>query len=48
MTEEDIHRVLREGFEKNAPKIDSMTHLMMDMYEQGFKDCFKILTGKDF
>ena len=48
MTEEDVHRVLREGLAKNQPRVDQMTHLMMDCYEQGFQDCWKLLTGKDF
>ena len=45
---EALKQLLGTGFDKLKPKIENMTHLMMDCYEQGFKDCWKVLTGKDF
>lgn len=47
MNEEALKQQLQSGFEKVRPKIDEMTNLMMDCYQQGFKDCWKVLTGKE-
>jgi len=48
MTEEELKKLMNSGFEEIRPKIREMTNLMMDCYQQGFKDCWRILTGKDF
>ena len=48
MDEKELRGVLQSGFEKVQPKVEAMTHIMMDCYQQGFKDCWKVLTGKDF
>jgi hypothetical protein len=48
MNEEAVKQLLQSGFEKVRPKIGEMTNLMMDCYQQGFKDCWKVLTGKEF
>lgn len=48
MNEEELKKLMQSGFEKIRPKIGEMTNLMMDCYQQGFKDCWRILTGKDF
>ena len=48
MDEQTLRQLLQSGFDKVKPKIESMTNLMMDCYQQGFKDCWKILTGKEF
>ena len=48
MDEKVLKQLLESGLEKIRPKIGDMTHLMMDCYQQGFKDCWRILTGKDF
>lgn len=48
MTEQDLRNVLNEGLEKIRPKIIDNTNLLMDLYQQGFKDCWKLLTGKEF
>lgn len=48
MNEEVLKQLLENGFAKIRPKIGEMTNLMMDCYQQGFKDCWKVLTGKDF
>ena len=48
MDEEGLKQLLQSGFEKVRPKIGEMTNLMMEFYQQGFKDCWKVLTGKEF
>jgi len=48
MNEETLKQLLQSGFEKVRPKIGEMTNLMMECYQQGFKDCWKILTGEEF
>ena len=48
MNEETLKQLLQSGFDKIRPKVENMTELMMDCYQQGFKDCWRILTGKDF
>jgi hypothetical protein len=47
MNEQQIREVLSKGFENLKPSIEAMTNIMMDCYQQGFKNCFKLLTGKD-
>lgn len=48
MDEQELRKMMEFGFEKFRPKIGEMTNLMMDMYQQGFKDCWRLLTGKEF
>ena len=48
MNEEVLKQLLENGFDKIRPKIGEMTNLMMDCYQQGFKDCWRVLTGKEF
>ena len=49
MNEEDLRKLFEEGFsQKLKPKIENMTNLMMDCYEQGFQDCWRILTKTEF
>ena len=48
MSEEDLRELMQSGFEKLRPHIEGMTAAMMDCYQQGFKDCWKVLTGKEF
>ena len=48
MNEEVLKQLLENGFDKIRPKISEMTNLMMDCYQQGFKDCWRVLTGKEF
>lgn len=47
MNKEELSELLQTGFNVIKPKIGEMTNLMMDCYEQGFKDCWKVLTGKE-
>lgn len=48
MNEEELRKLMQNGFNVIRPKIGEMTNLMMDCYQQGFKDCWRVLTGKDF
>ena len=48
MNEEELRKLMQSGFEKLRPHIEGMTAEMMECYQQGFKDCWKVLTGKDF
>lgn len=48
MTEEDVRKAMREGFDKVQPIIVNVTNELMDAYQLGFKTCFKLLTGQDF
>ena len=47
MNEEELRELLRSGFEKVRPLVQETTVAMMECYQQGFKDCWKILTGKE-
>jgi hypothetical protein len=48
MKEEELRKLMQSGFDKLRPHIENMTNTMMECYQQGFKDCWKVLTGKDF
>ena len=48
MNEEELKKLMDSGFEKIKPHILEMTTTMMECYQQGFKDCWRLLTGKDF
>ena len=48
MNEERLRKVMQDSFNILKPKIDEMTNLMMDCYQQGFEDCWKALTDKEF
>ena len=48
MNEEELRKLMQSGFEKLRPHIEGMTAAMMECYQQGFKDCWKLLTGNDF
>lgn len=48
MNEEELRKLMQKGLDAIRPKIGAMTDLMMDCYQQGFKDCWRILTGKEF
>ena len=48
MNEEDVRKQMQEGFAKIRPNVVEMTNIIMDAYQEGFKTCFKLLTGKEF
>lgn len=48
MNEEELRKLMQSGFDKLKPHIESMTTAMMECYQQGFRDCWKVLTGKEF
>ena len=49
MNEQQLKELFQKGFDNNLkPLIETMSEAMMKCYEQGFKDCWKILIVKDF
>ena len=48
MTEQEVKKHLEDGFAKVQPKVAEMTELMMDCYQEGFRTCFRLLTGQDW
>jgi len=47
MNEEELRKLMQSGFEKLRPHIDGIIAAIMEGYQQGFKDCWKVLTGKE-
>lgn len=47
MNEEEVRNIIHSGFKKMKPYLEGMTNAMVESYSQGFKDCWKLLTGKD-
>jgi len=49
MNEQQLRELFKKEFDNNLkPLIETMSETMMKCYEQGFKDCWKILIGKGF
>jgi len=48
MNEEELRKLMQSGIGKIKPHIERLTEAMAECYMQGFKDCWKVLTGKDF
>ncbi|MBO7733178.1 MAG: hypothetical protein J6S67_11510 [Methanobrevibacter sp.] len=48
MTREEIKAKMQEDFAKIRPKVAEMTNIIMDAYEEGFNNCFELLTGQKF
>lgn len=49
MNEKQLHQILQDGIKQHIhPVIMSITESITCLYIQGFKDCWKLLTGKDF
>ena len=42
MTVEEIKQMMEDGFGDVTPLVKDMTHLLMDVYERGFKAGLKI------
>lgn len=47
MTIEEVRKQLHEGMAKVQPSVVATTQMLMDAYEEGFKTCWKLLTGQD-
>lgn len=47
MTEEDVKKIMNEGFEEVKPIVHSMTKELMQAYQIGFNTCWKLLTGRE-
>lgn len=48
MKQEDIKEKMQEGYNKVTPIVANVTNLIMDAYQEGFKNCWEILTGQKF
>ena len=48
MTEADVRKKMMEGFDKVTPKVASMTTILMEVYQEGFNNCWELLTGTKF
>ena len=48
MTEQDVRQKMLEGYANMRPKVAEMTNLFMDAYQEGFRNCFELLTGQKF
>lgn len=49
MTREELTEFIRErGMTSLQPKIQKTAMIIADAYEEGFKDCFELLTGQRF
>lgn len=44
----ELRKVMQSGLDKLRPHIKDVSIAMMECYQQGFKDCWKVLTGKEF
>lgn len=47
MTIEEVKAQLRDGFAKVQPSVVATTQMLMNAYEEGFKTCWKLLTGQE-
>lgn len=48
MTEEEVKVKIQEGLAKIQPKVAEMTSIVMDAYQEGFSNCWELLTGEKF
>jgi hypothetical protein len=48
MTEEEVKTKIQEGLAKIQPKVAEMTNIVMDAYQEGFNNCWELLTGQKF
>lgn len=46
MSEQELKEKMHEGYEKVQPIVVQITNLVMDAYQEGFKNCWEILTGQ--
>ena len=46
--EDEVREKMQEGLKRVNPIIEKMTGLIMDAYQEGFKNCWELLTGEKF
>ena len=46
MTEQELKDKMHEGCLKVQPIVKQITELVMDAYQEGFKNCWELLTGQ--
>ena len=45
---EDVKKKMQEGVTKLTPIVTEVSSLVADAYQEGFKTCWKLLTGQKF
>ena len=48
ITQEEFKKKMQEGYNKVKPIVADVTGLIMDAYQEGFKNCWELLTGQKF
>ena len=48
MGQEEVRKKMQEGYDKVNPIVAQVTNLIMDSYQEGFKNCWELLTGQKF
>jgi hypothetical protein len=48
ITQEEVKKKMQEGYNKVNPIVADVTGLIMDAYQEGFKNCWELLTGQKF
>ena len=48
MEQEEVKKKMQEGYDKVKPIVAQVTGLIMDTYQEGFKNCWELLTGQKF
>ena len=48
MEQEEVRKKMQEGYDKVRPIVAQVTGLIMDAYQEGFKNCLELLTGQKF
>ena len=48
MTQEEVRNEMQEGWNKVIPMVQQTTGLIMDAYQEGFKNCYELLTEQKF
>ena len=46
MNEQEIRDKMHEGYEKVHPIVAQITNLVLEAYQEGFKNCWELLTGQ--
>jgi hypothetical protein len=48
MEQEEVRKKMQEGYDKVRHIVVQVTSLIMDAYQEGFKNCWELLTGQKF
>lgn len=48
MEQEEVRKKMQEGYDKVRPIVVQVTSLIIDAYQEEFKNCWELLTGQKF